>query len=47
MAFYYPSVPHQARDDNALLLLQHFPKSIVLVEKPSHNTADDARIFAK
>ena len=46
LAFYYPSVPHLERDQNSLLLLQHFPKSIVLVEKPSHNTAEDAHLFA-
>jgi hypothetical protein len=47
IAFYYPSVPHAERDINTLRLLQEFPKSIMLYEKPSHNTAEDAKVFKK
>jgi hypothetical protein len=45
IAFYYPSVPHAERDINTLRLLSEFPKSIMLYEKPSHNTAEEAKAF--
>jgi hypothetical protein len=43
--FYYPTVPSRSRDQNTIALLKHFPNSAMLMEKPSHNTATEARAF--
>lgn len=45
--FYYPCVPCKLRDDVTIDLLKHFPNSIVLGEKPSHGTIEDALAFKK
>ena len=43
--FYYPTVPNKTRDMNTIALLQHFPNATMLMEKPSHNTAAEAKAF--
>jgi len=45
LAFYYPTVPSKTRDERAVALLSHFKNSIILMEKPSHNNASDAKAF--
>lgn len=45
--FYYPSVPCKLRDDRTIEILEHFPKSTVLCEKPSHGTVKEAIAFKK
>lgn len=47
IAFYYPAVPSKQRDERTLDVLEHFPNSIVLAEKPSHPNAEAARAFKK
>ena len=42
LAFYYPSVPLPERDEAVVEILKHFENSVMLIEKPSHNTAKDA-----
>ena len=45
LMFYYPTVPSKKRDDSTIDLIKHFPKSLMLLEKPSHNKADEAKQF--
>ena len=45
LIFYYPTVPNKMRDQNTIALLKHFPNSAMLMEKPSHNTASEAKQF--
>jgi predicted dehydrogenase len=45
--FYYPTIPHRERDEYTLKLLHHFPNAIMLCEKPSHNSAIEARAFSE
>jgi len=47
LAFYYPAVPSQARDKRILDVLEHFPRAIMLAEKPSHCTVEEAVTFKK
>jgi hypothetical protein len=44
-AFYYPTIPHKERDENSIKILKNFSKSVILCEKPSHNTAAEAKEF--
>jgi predicted dehydrogenase len=43
--FYYPTIPHKERDETMLKLLDHYPNAIMLCEKPSHNSAGEAKEF--
>ena len=43
--WYYPTVPSKKRDQTSLDLIKHFPNSLLLLEKPSHNTAAEAKAF--
>lgn len=43
--WYYPTVPSKKRDQTSLDLIKHFPNSLLLLEKPSHNTTAEAKAF--
>ena len=47
LLFYYPTVPSKKRDDTAIEVLTYFKNSVMLFEKPSHNTLSDAKGFEK
>jgi len=47
LAFYYPAVPSKLRDNRTIDVLEHFPNSIMLAEKPSHSRVEDAINFKR
>ena len=38
LCFYFPMLPGKIRDDITIEMLSAFPKSHMLMEKPSHNS---------
>ena len=40
-------MPNQRRDDLSIELMKHYPKCVMLFEKPSHNSAQDAKTYAE
>lgn len=47
LAFYYPAIPSEFRDNRTLDILEYFSNSIMLAEKPSHSRLEDAINFKK
>ena len=43
--FYFPSLPGSYRDNLVIKVLVHFTKSIILIEKPTNITAQEALSF--
>lgn len=45
LMYYYPTVPSKKTDETSLDLLKHFPNCLLMREKPSHNSAAEAKAF--